>query len=40
MGERVVINPQILEYSAATDVEIEGCLSSRAECRLRRELNT
>ena len=32
MGERVVANPKILEYCQPTDVEIEGCLSSRAEC--------
>ena len=32
LGERVVINPKILEYSGATDVEVEGCLSSRSEC--------
>ena len=32
MGERVVANPKIIEYCQATDVEIEGCLSSRAEC--------
>ena len=32
MGEVVCINPKILEYGPATDVEIEGCLSSRAEC--------
>ena len=32
MGERVVCNPKILEFCEATDVEIEGCLSSRAEC--------
>ena len=32
MGQRVVANPKILEYSQATDVEIEGCLSSRSEC--------
>ena len=38
MREAVVINPKILDYREAvdldswTDVEIEGCLSSRAEC--------
>ena len=32
MGERVVINPRIIEYGAATDVDLEGCLSSRSEC--------
>ena len=32
MGERVVANPKIIEYCQRTDVEIEGCLSSRAEC--------
>mmetsp|Transcript_57119 Transcript_57119/g.66754 ORF Transcript_57119/g.66754 Transcript_57119/m.66754 type:complete len:303 (+) Transcript_57119:33-941(+) len=28
--ERIVCNPKILEYSAETDVEEEGCLSSRS----------
>ena len=32
MAEVVVCNPKILEYSAATDIDIEGCLSSRSEC--------
>jgi len=32
LGEHVVINPTILEYSASTDTDIEGCLSSRSEC--------
>ena len=32
MGERAVCNPKILEFGKATDKEIEGCLSSRAEC--------
>jgi len=32
MLEKVVCNPTILEYSTATDVEDEGCLSSRSDC--------
>ena len=32
MGERVVANPRIVEYCQGTDVDIEGCLSSRSEC--------
>ena len=32
LGERVVVNPRIVEYCRATAVEIEGCLSSRSEC--------
>ncbi|KAL1514412.1 hypothetical protein AB1Y20_003513 [Prymnesium parvum] len=32
MGERVVANPQILQYCEPADVEVEGCLSSRSEC--------
>ena len=32
MGEIVVVNPKIVEYSETTDVEVEGCLSSRSEC--------
>lgn len=32
LGERIVVNPKIVEYSAATDIDIEGCLSSRSEC--------
>jgi len=32
LGERVVANPKIIEYCQRTDVDIEGCLSSRAEC--------
>jgi len=44
MGERVVANPKILEYCQTSDVDIEGCLSSRAECcrgdiRRAKELN-
>lgn len=30
--ERIVCNPTILEYSKETDVEEEGCLSSRSGC--------
>ena len=32
MGEHAVINPKIVQYCQRTDTEIEGCLSSRAEC--------
>ena len=32
LGERVVANPKIVEYSAETEVGAEGCLSLRAEC--------
>ena len=32
LGERVVANPKIIEYCQATEVDIEGCLSSRSEC--------
>jgi peptide deformylase len=32
MGERVVVNPRVVEYCEATDEQIEGCLSSRSEC--------
>ena len=28
----MVVNPRIVEYSSATDIEVEGCLSSRSEC--------
>ena len=32
MFEQCVCNPTILEYSSDTDVEDEGCLSSRSDC--------
>ena len=32
MGERVVCNPKVIEFCGATNVDIEGCLSSRSEC--------
>ena len=32
MFEKVVCNPTILEYSVATDLKVEGCLSSRSDC--------
>jgi peptide deformylase len=34
LGERVVANPRILDYCQrlGTEIDIEGCLSSRAEC--------
>lgn len=31
-GEVIVVNPKIVEYCKPTDIEIEGCLSSRSEC--------
>lgn len=32
MGEHVVVNPKIVQYCQRTETDIEGCLSSRAEC--------
>ena len=32
MLEKVVCNPTILEYSTESDIEDEGCLSSRSDC--------